>query len=376
MIKKLIPLMLMFYVYHQVSFGSDFKVKDVTVDKKKNSWFMPRERGWLSGDAAHSIPLQSNRILWIFGDTWTGKFENNTLFPDKWYVNNSIAIQHLDSAGISEMEFIFGKDEEGRAFFPNKKNMPGKYLWPTNGFILGNTLYVFCQAVAHGEDGWFSISGSVVVEVKNPDEHPKNWQKNYYNFETPEWSGDDFQLLYHSALFKKDKHIYFLGFTLDSGVKKAILSRMLKNDFIKNKSSKDLEHLVWKKNLKTWSKISQNRVYIFEPGNTESNIQYISDWDLYVTTTYTAIDNKILLTYSKNLEGPWSDPQIVFENPIINCPEKTCIETYAVRSHPEFSQKIGEVIISYITSYTGDYKNANINSYRPRFIKVQLEKVN
>ena len=83
-----------------------------------------------------------------------------------------------------------------------------------------------------------------------------------------------------------------------------------------------------------------------------------------------------MLTYSKNLEGPWSDPQIVFENPIINCPEKTCIETYAVRSHPEFSQKTGEVIISYITSYTGDYKNANINSYRPRFIKVQLERVN
>ena len=65
-----------------------------------------------------------------------------------------------------------------------------------------------------------------------------------------------------------------------------------------------------------------------------------------------------------------------FENPIINCPDKTCIETYAVRSHPEFSQKTGELIISYVTSYTGDYKHANINSYRPRFIKVQLEKVN
>ena len=55
--------------------------------------------------------------------------------------------------------------------------------------------------------------------------------------------------------------------------------------------------------------------------------------------------------------------------------EKTCIETYAVRSHPEFAQETGEIIVSYITSYTGDYKNANINSYRPRFIRIQLEKV-
>tara|TARA_B100000029_G_scaffold515618_1_gene623558 strand:- start:3824 stop:4954 length:1131 start_codon:yes stop_codon:yes gene_type:complete len=374
--RNLIIFMLFFNLSYQISFGSDFKVKEVTVDKEKNSWFMPREIGWLSGDAGHSIPLEKNRILWIFGDTWTGKFENNRLSPDKWYVHNSIAIQYLDSAGTSEIEFIFGKDEEGRAFFPNQKNMPGKYLWPTNGFILDNSLYIFCQAVAHGENGWFSISGSVIIEVINKGDHPKNWIKRYYDFKTPEWHGDEFQILYHSALFEKDLYIYFMGFIIENRKRKAILSRMLKSDFIKNKDSKDLEHLVWEENLKIWSKTTQNRVYIFEPGNTESNIQYISDWDLYVTTTYTAIDNKILLTYSKNLEGPWSDPQVVFENPIINCPEKTCIETYAVRSHPEFSQKTGEVIISYITSYTGDYKNANINSYRPRFIKVYLEKVN
>lgn len=376
MMKNITLLLVIIFFCHRISFGSSFRIKEVSEDKEKNSWFMPRENGWLSGDAAHSIALGKNRILWIFGDTWTGKFQNNTLIPDQWYVNNSIAIQQFDSSGNSEIEFVFGNDEEGRAFFPNKNNMPGKYLWPTNGFILDDFLYIFCQAVAHGVDGWFSISGTVVVEVTNPSEHPKKWHKNYYNFETPEWKGDDFQLLYHSALFKKDKYIYFMGLAIENRKKKAILSRMLKNDFLKNKNSNDLEHFVWKKNLKKWSKTTQNRVYIFEPGNTESNLQYISDWDLYVTTTYTALDNKILLTYSKSLEGPWSEPEVVFENPIINCPEKTCIETYAVRSHPEFAQETGEIIVSYITSYTGDYKNANINSYRPRFIKIQLEKVN
>tara|TARA_A100001011_G_scaffold397041_1_gene496805 strand:+ start:2914 stop:4044 length:1131 start_codon:yes stop_codon:yes gene_type:complete len=376
MIKNITLFMVIVFLSHETSFGSSFKIKKVTEDREKSSWFMPREIGWLSGDAAHSIVLDKNRILWIFGDTWTGKFENNTLIPDKWYVNNSIAIQQFDSLGNSEIEFVFGKELDGRAYFPNKNNMPGKYLWPTNGLIIDNSLYVFCQAVAHGEDGWFSISGSVIIEVLNKDDHPKDWIKRYYDFNTPEWNGNEFQIQYHSALFEKNLYIYFMGFTIDDGKKKAILSRMLKVDFIKNKNSKNLEHLVWKKNLKIWSKATQNRVYIFEPGNTESNIQYISDWDLYVTTTYTATDNKILLTYSKNLEGPWSDPEVIFENPIINCPDKTCIETYAVRSHPEFSQKTGELIISYVTSYTGDYKHANINSYRPRFIKVQLEKVN
>ena len=81
----------------------------------------------------------------IFGDTWTGKFQNNTLIPDQWYVNNSIAIQQFDSSGNSEIEFVFGNDEEGRVFFPNKNNMPGKYLWPTNGFILDDFYIYFAK---------------------------------------------------------------------------------------------------------------------------------------------------------------------------------------------------------------------------------------
>ena len=104
--------MVIVFLYQEISLGSSFKIKEVKEDKEKSSWFMPREIGWLSGDAAHSIVLDENRILWIFGDTWTGKFENNTLIPDKWYVNNSIAIQQFDSLGNSEIEFIFGKRGE------------------------------------------------------------------------------------------------------------------------------------------------------------------------------------------------------------------------------------------------------------------------
>ena len=86
------------------------------------------------------------------------------------------------------------------------------------------------------------------------------------------------------------------------------------------------------------------------------------------------MNNKILLTHANDLTGPWSKPKIVYENPIINCPEKVCIETYAVRCHPEFSSIAGEIIISFITSYTGEYKDAPIESYRPRFIRLLMSK--
>ena len=374
--KKIIFLFLIFYdAKTNECFGQDYEIIKTTIDQEKNNWFMPEKSGWLSGDAAHSIPLDNKRILWIFGDTWTGKYEDGVLKPDDWFVNNSIAIQYLNSTNKDSIDFIFGSEDEGRAFFPNEKNMPGEYLWPTNGFILKNSLFIFCQAVAADKNGWFGIAGTVIVGVDNFFDHPKKWDKKYYDFETPPWS-DEFQLLYHSALYVDNDYIYFMGFTLDNGVKKSILSRMLKNKFLVFKNSKHLEHLVWEDRRRTWSSSNENRIYLFKPGNTESNIQYIPEWDVFVTTTYTAIDNKILLSFSDRLYGPWSEPQIVFENPMINCPDKICIETYAVRCHPEFSQRVGELIISYVTSYTGDYKNANILAYRPRFIKVQIGQKN
>ena len=69
----------------------------------------------------------------------------------------------------SKFEFIFGDVEEGRSFFPQKSEMPGEYLWPTNGIILNNALYIFCQAVSHDETGWFGISGTVIIKVKNKE---------------------------------------------------------------------------------------------------------------------------------------------------------------------------------------------------------------
>ena len=356
-----------------------YTVESVSVDDEKNNWFMPQEKGWLAGDAAHSIQLDKNRILWIFGDTWPGSFTDEVLIPDLLYVHNSIAIQYIATDGESKFEFIFGDVEEGRSFFPQKSEMPGEYLWPTNGIILNNALYIFCQAVSHDETGWFGISGTVIIKVKNKDQHPSKWEKEYFDFNTPAWTDKTPQVQYHSALFKEENFIYFMGFKAypGEGKKEAILARTDTLKFLETMNSNDLEHLKrvgdreeeWVKNL-------AEAKTIFEPGNTESNIQFIKDWGLYVTTTYSAIDNKLLLTYSNALVGPWSEPEIIYENPNINCPDprNKCIETYAVRCHPELSTSVGQIVISYITSYTGEYKDAPIESYRPRFIKLQLSR--
>ncbi|MBU4446691.1 MAG: hypothetical protein L6422_07935 [Candidatus Marinimicrobia bacterium] len=50
--------------------------------------------------------------------------------------------------------------------------------------------------------------------------------------------------------------------------------------------------------------------------------------------------------------------------------------TYAAKCHPELSTKPGELIISYVTAPIGvDIENQGMDVYRPRFVRVQLAKV-
>ena len=165
-----------------------------------------------------------------------------------------------------------------------------------------------------------------------------------------------------------------MGYTQIDGLKKSILSRISKEDFIHFKKADQLEYFIEIDGVSKWSNLKENLKFLFSPGNTESNIQYIKEWDIFITTTYTALDQNILLTMAKDLRGPWSEPIVIYKNPLVVCPLKTCIETYAVRPHPEFSTKPGELIISFVTSFQGPFEEISIQAYRPIFIKVQLGK--
>ena len=52
--------------------------------------FFPYKQGWLGGDSAYSIPLDSSSTLWLFGDTFVGK-TNATDRRQSVMIHNSIA---------------------------------------------------------------------------------------------------------------------------------------------------------------------------------------------------------------------------------------------------------------------------------------------
>ena len=69
-----------------------FEIKIIKYDDIYDNLFVPQDTGWQGGDAAHSIKLNDNRVLWLFGDTFIGKNDygkRKVLFP---HINNSLAI--------------------------------------------------------------------------------------------------------------------------------------------------------------------------------------------------------------------------------------------------------------------------------------------
>ncbi len=86
--------------------------------------------------------------------------------------------------------------------------------------------------------------GTVFIQIDNPHDNPTNWNKKYYDFGTLPWEGDSFQQQFHSAFYLNTDMIYFMGYTQIDGLKKSILSRISKEDFIHFKKADQLEYFI------------------------------------------------------------------------------------------------------------------------------------
>ena len=86
------------------------------------------------------------------------------------------------------------------------------------------------------------------------------------------------------------------------------------------------------------------------------NYPMIGDSELKIAKLY----NMLPADESGTSEGRTAVNNATVRSVFIVCPDKTCIETYAFRLHPTFSEKTIELIISYITSFQGELNNISI----------------
>ena len=122
--------------------------------------------GWSGGDGAASIRLPDGRLLWLFGDTFTGSVSaDGRRGSDARIVRNSMVVTDGSCAAVVT---------PGRAALPSSD---GTWLWPTAGAVtsaeregLPSVVTVVAQRLrrdAHDALG-FARTGTAVVRVTVP----------------------------------------------------------------------------------------------------------------------------------------------------------------------------------------------------------------
>lgn len=335
---------------------------------------LPQPTGWLGSDVAHSIPLSATRNLWLFADTLIGTITNAARDGGAAFVNSSVGIQDRTIAPPGNVTFHWGPGNT--SFFPHQPGTQGDFYWPTQGILLNGELFVFCYNVklTGGPGFGFTTPSTTLIRIPNPQDSPENWIQNAADLGI----GDDHRG-FHSAVFLKEPYVYLMGF--DDGPnhnafeRRSVLARILAADLIAGATSEAFEFLVEGPSGPVWGNHPDNLASLFQPGVTETNIQFDAQSGLYLCTTYRVFSSEILLTVAPDPAGPWSEPVCVYEIPEFDLGIPNVI-AYAARPHPELSTRPGEMVVTYATNIFGSiaplFTPEGLAIYYPRFARIRL----
>lgn len=109
---------------------------------------------WLGGDAAYTVDLGDDRVLWLFGDSFIATSASR-LRSESVMVRNSVAVQTGRDPSQAEAAFYWREPagpQAPEAFFDEPLS-PETWLWPLDGLRVGDTLLLFFTRVAPAEGG-------------------------------------------------------------------------------------------------------------------------------------------------------------------------------------------------------------------------------
>lgn len=311
-----------------------------------------RDPRWLGSDAAFSIDLGRDRVLWLFGDTFVARKVGESR-RQAAFVRNTVGIQTGYDPSQAKMKFYWGSGQ-GLEIFPSEGKV---WMWPAHGVHIGHRLIVFCTRVAPDDKSHslgFKLVGWTAFAIDNPDDEPTTWKPH----KVAEMSG---QLILGSAVIRKGAFVY--SYAASEPAHDVYLARWTVQDFQDGRlGAPDW----WTGDA--WRKDGSMRQPVMRRISSEFSVQADPTGSGYVEVNsqgFGATD--IVLRRARSLEGPWGEPQIVYRPPESNAPDAF---VYAGKSHPELNG--AEFVITYAANGDDQKVAADVNLYFPRFVKVNL----
>ena len=320
-----------------------------------NNTFFKHDPYWRGADGAATVALGTDKILWLFSDTFIDQDGTGKRSNARKMIRNSIALQGSDSI-TSEMHYYYGGTrKEPEDFF----KLPGNnWFWTGHGTSIDDKLVIFLIEETSTNTGiGFEAVGWHIAVVRNPGDNPEKWIIRY--FKGPETFG---VIVGSSAVLQDENFVYAFG-VKEPSTHETYLLRIEKEALVKG----DFTDLAWRIKNEWITDVRKEPVSssLFT-GQTEFSVHFDRELQKYIQIqTYGFGKASIGYRIADELYGPWSEP-VIFHTPALQGDEDF---VYTANAHPEFISD--GLIVSYnINNLNSGVLIKNEDIYFPKIIEL------
>ncbi|MCI0512052.1 DUF4185 domain-containing protein [candidate division KSB1 bacterium] len=333
--------------------------------------FRQGNTGWWGGDLAFSLPLDANRVLWLFGDSFVHHDPQRPGRHGTPIIHNTCAIQTNPLDHSPRLQFYWPRESNAAAAFFTAADLPG-FIWPMGAIFYPPQLFVFTvRIVQSNQENVFGFRqiGNDIFCIENPTAPPDQWKMTMHSLPWQKAVGS-----FGSNFLIHASYLYIYGFR-QTGFEwtrrlKCIIARIPLDRVVELHDMRHWEFLNGSNG--GWAATIENLKPVFSHATTEFSVTFLPAIEQFVLITYCPkLKNQITLRLSKTPYGPFTKPQVIY-----NCPESTWNPRYfcyAAKAHPELARTDREIIVTYLTNSRrlGDCIE-DLRIYFPRFLRVTV----
>lgn len=308
--------------------------------------------GWIGGDSTYSVRLPDDRTLWLFSDSFIGEVSSSGRpAPGMAMVHNALVAE-------SESGRLSTRTSAGpESFFPDPSD--DSYYWVQDAVVQGDELVVFLSLThqVSGQAGGqgFAWERNAMARVSLPD-------LKVTEIIDPGDASD--RVAWGAGVMSTPTHTYVYGVEDLEATKHLHLARVPAGNLTDRSRWEYRTQDGWS------SDVTQSARLTDGVANELSVTRYRDGYLMISSDTAAPFSPKIQAWTACAPEGPWQDPQTIYETPESGVGQHF---TYNAHGHPEISRD-GELLISYnVNTFDFGELQRDPTLYRPKFITLDLE---
>lgn len=335
-------------------------VKIDGADKYLLSKIIPNQGSVTSGDGMYSVALPDGRSLFLMGDSFVSPVTNGERSRGAHMYRNTYIV--YDNGKVSA---IYGPNETSAAVPAGVTNEWDHWYWPGDGFVSGNSLYIFQNLMYMGASGmWgFRYEATDLLEYSLPDITLTSATRIPYTGSTGAVFGA-------SALNDGD-YIYIYAQKDVRNDLDPISEAWVARTTISSLKSKweYFDGYAWSENQTDAAKMKGLDGI---PVSSQFSVFKLKDKYVLLTDNKSLFVNDIYTVTSDTPYGPWSHRKVIYTVPPFSSSNRMA---YNAMAHPQFV-KDGMMLVTYDVN-TGDSEEqwSDVSSYRPVFLWIGVDDI-